>query len=511
MLRRDLAGEPPRLAAGPFLDHPPVRRPSPRVPALGRNSGGAKWRGPWKRTTHSHGWHARVRAPRDGRFLIRVCVLMWGFQVRCARVLHALGTSLLLVAVAAAALPAAAGSTFGQESGSCGDVCDGRPCTGFLIRSGTCQPSGTQCICVPNTPAPGECALACDGRACVTHCPDGATVDGFCTDLTVDTGCACSATCTTPSVTPAPTPSGPTGICCQTLAGAVPQCTTLSPFSNEAYQFCLAIGVPYLAPPFNCSQQTGTCEQASPTPPTPTGSPLPAATPTPQCAIEPCGGACVSCPFCPPGRSCNGPVCLVGTCQVVSGSCACVTGIVTPSPSPTPVATPTEPCSARPCGGTCALCPPCTPGTICPELACRLGSCEVVAGNCACVTDISTPGPSSTPTPPTTFTPVPCLGDCNGDGRVAVDELVVAVRMALGDVSLSACPVFEHCNSECGPGPARSPSPGVAVDCLVRAVSNALGGCPPARCASDQDCDDGNPCTFDRCTPTGCVNECVCN
>jgi hypothetical protein len=310
---------------------------------------------------------------------------------------------------------------------------------------------------VPNTPAPGECALACDGRACVTHCPDGATVDGFCTNLTIDTGCACSTTCTTPSVTPAPTPSGPTGICCQTLVGAAPQCTTLSPFSNQAYQFCLGIGVPYLAPPFDCNQQTGTCEEAPPTPPTPTRSPPPAATPTPQCASEPCGGACVSCPFCPPGQSCNGPVCLVGTCQMVSGSCACVAGILTPSPSPTPVA-----------------------------------------------------GPSPTPTPPTTFTPVPCLGDCNDDGRVGVDELVVAVRMALGNVPLSACPVFEHCNSECGPGPVRSPSPGVGVDCLVRAVSNALGGCPPARCALDQDCDDGNPCTLDRCTVTGCVNECVC-
>ncbi len=30
------------------------------------------------------------------------------------------------------------------------------------------------------------------------------------------------------------------------------------------------------------------------------------------------------------------------------------------------------------------------------------------------------------------------------------------------------------------------------------------GGAPPA-CASDAACDDGNPCTDDRCTPTGCV------
>ena len=370
-------------------------------------------------------------------------------------------------------------------------MCDGRPCTGFLIRSGTCQPSDAQCICVPNTPAPGECALACDGRPCVTHCPDGATVDGFCTDLTVDTGCDCSAACGTPSVTPTPTPGAPTDICCQTYAAAVPQCTVLSPFSSEAYQSCLAIGVPYLDPPFTCSQQTGTCEEAPPAP-TPTTTPSPSTTPT--------------CPPLPPFN------CLPDyekVCESVGGCtiCSCV-----PRGTPTATAppTPTELCGGSPCGGFCGYCPPCTPGTICPETACRVGTCEVVSGTCTCVAEIPTPGPSPTPTAPTTFTPVPCLGDCNGDRRVTVDELVQAVQMALGNASLSVCPVFEQCNSGCVPGPVPRPTPGVTVDCLVRAVNNALDSCPPARCASDHDCDDGNPCTIDRCTPTGCVNDCFC-
>ncbi len=393
------------------------------------------------------------------------------------------------------------------EVGSCGSGCSG-PCTGFLIRSGTCQSSNGQCVCVPNTPAPGECALACDGRPCVTHCPDGTAPGGFCTNLTVDNGCACSATCGTP-----PPTVGPSGLCCQTHAGGVPQCTMLSPFSSQAYQFCLAIGVPYLDPPFGCSEQTGMCETATPTSivtPTPTPSPPPVPTPTPQCASEPCGGTCVSCPFCPPDQVCDGPPCLVGTCQEVTGSCTCVTESVTPSPSPTPVATPTEPCAANPCGGTCVLCPPCTPGTICPETACQLGTCSEVSGSCTCLAGVSTPGPSATPTLPTTFTPVPCLGDCNGDRKVTVDELVVAVGMLLGDLPLSACPEFvDHCTSECGPGPV-PPFPRLTVECLVRAVNNAVTGCPPARCSSDQDCDDGNPCTIDHCTPAGCVNECVC-
>ena len=105
-----------------------------------------------------------------------------------------------------------------NDPGSCGDACDGGPCTGFLLRSGTCQPSDGQCICVPNTPAPGECALACDGRPCVGHCSDGTMASGFCTDLTIDTGCACALLCAGPTSTPAPpvptpTPTAVLGAC----------------------------------------------------------------------------------------------------------------------------------------------------------------------------------------------------------------------------------------------------------------------------------------------------------
>jgi hypothetical protein len=91
--------------------------------------------------------------------------------------------------------------------GECGSVCDGRPCTGFLIRSGTCQPDGDQCTCIPNTPAAGECALACDDRPCVGQCPDGSTASGFCAYLTIDTGCACALACSVPTPTPTPIPA----------------------------------------------------------------------------------------------------------------------------------------------------------------------------------------------------------------------------------------------------------------------------------------------------------------
>jgi len=56
-----------------------------------------------------------------------------------------------------------------------------------------------------------------------------------------------------------------------------------------------------------------------------------------------------------------------------------------------------------------------------------------------------------------------CLGDCNGDGDVTVDELIKGINIALGTVSPSACPAFADC---------------LDVTCLISAVNNALNGCP---------------------------------
>jgi len=61
-----------------------------------------------------------------------------------------------------------------------------------------------------------------------------------------------------------------------------------------------------------------------------------------------------------------------------------------------------------------------------------------------------------------------CLGDCDGDGEVAVNELVLGVNIALGMEEVSACSGFD------GDG-----SGEVTVDELVTAVNNALSGCVP--------------------------------
>ncbi len=87
-------------------------------------------------------------------------------------------------------------------------------------------------------------------------------------------------------------------------------------------------------------------------------------------------------------------------------------------------------------------------------------------------TPSSTPTPSTTPTgvatatPSVTLTPSVCIGDCNADGTVTVDELIKGVNIALGTLPPSDCVALDAN----GDG-------AVTVDELVKAVSAALNGC----------------------------------
>lgn len=60
-----------------------------------------------------------------------------------------------------------------------------------------------------------------------------------------------------------------------------------------------------------------------------------------------------------------------------------------------------------------------------------------------------------------------CVGDCDAGGLVRVADVVLGVRIALGEAPLSTCPAFDT-----GGGT-------VTIDALVTAVGNALRGCPP--------------------------------
>jgi hypothetical protein len=59
-----------------------------------------------------------------------------------------------------------------------------------------------------------------------------------------------------------------------------------------------------------------------------------------------------------------------------------------------------------------------------------------------------------------------CVGDCNGDGVVTINELIIGVLIDLGTIPFGSCPAF-NCNA------------GVStmIECLVSAVSHALMGC----------------------------------
>jgi hypothetical protein len=61
-----------------------------------------------------------------------------------------------------------------------------------------------------------------------------------------------------------------------------------------------------------------------------------------------------------------------------------------------------------------------------------------------------------------------CAGDCNADGQVNIDELVLGVEIAQGAASADACAAFD---------PSGGP---IHIELVISAVDNALYGCPQA-------------------------------
>lgn len=183
------------------------------------------------------------------------------------------------------------------------------------------------------------------------------------------------------------------------------------------------------------------------------------------------------------GDSCTfaglGP-CAMGTCVVIPGFPAYCNATL------------------KDCGDKCHFCNPstgqCEANTFCSLNPCSTGQCDLSTGGCVpgnegatcddgnvctsndrcqsgeCVgTAGGTPPPAGTATPTPTATPVltKCVGDCNGDGVVTVDEILIGVNIALGNLDVSACENFDAN----GDGQ-------VTVDEILTAVNNALNGCP---------------------------------
>jgi cysteine-rich repeat protein len=127
-----------------------------------------------------------------------------------------------------------------------------------------------------------------------------------------------------------------------------------------------------------------------------------------------------------------------------------------------------------------------------------------------------------------------CVGDCNGDGTVAINELITGVNIALGSTAISSCPSVDGNRDGT-----------VAINELIAAVNDALNGCtaatptatatpaptesvtpvptspicamPSTACgdgfpdvlSKTETCDDGNTVDDDGCPSNCCVRACT--
>ncbi|GBD26832.1 hypothetical protein HRbin30_02174 [bacterium HR30] len=89
---------------------------------------------------------------------------------------------------------------------------------------------------------------------------------------------------------------------------------------------------------------------------------------------------------------------------------------------------------------------------------------DCLDGTCQGTGNFPTPTPTSAVTP--SPTPVRCVGDCDGDGSVTIDNILTMVNIALGQTPLSSC----FAGDENGDGT-------ITVDELVAAVTAALLSC----------------------------------
>jgi hypothetical protein len=81
----------------------------------------------------------------------------------------------------------------------------------------------------------------------------------------------------------------------------------------------------------------------------------------------------------------------------------------------------------------------------------------------ATLSPTDTPPPSPTPTIP------PCEGDCDGNGAVTIDELLLGVNISLGMRPAADCLALD-----------RNGSGEVTIDELITAINNALDDCAGA-------------------------------
>ncbi len=132
------------------------------------------------------------------------------------------------------------------------------------------------------------------------------------------------------------------------------------------------------------------------------------------------------------------------------------TATITPTATVTPTSTPTS---------TVTRTATATPSST--RTATRTPTATATSTATATPTQSAVATATQTVTEPTPTAPPTCVGDCDGNGDVAIDELIRAVNIALGDL------VGQNCSA------ADADSGGaVTIDELVGAVQASLAGCP---------------------------------
>ena len=98
----------------------------------------------------------------------------------------------------------------------------------------------------------------------------------------------------------------------------------------------------------------------------------------------------------------------------------------------------------------------------------RLAAAEptAVATPTATESPVPTATPRLSPSPTPQQTPGACVGDCDGDGSVTVDEVIRGVSIGLGTTAIETCATFDT-----------NADGAVTVDELITAVTRALEGC----------------------------------
>jgi hypothetical protein len=167
-------------------------------------------------------------------------------------------------------------------------------------------------------------------------------------------------------------------------------------------------------------------------------------------------------------------VCEDGCTAVFDASCQggalCVLDTPTPSPTPEWTLSNNDCCQcagfcAAPIVGTCGGCAAVF-GASCAGGLCETSTPTNTPTQTVTPTKTVLPSPTYTPTP--TPTAKPCVGDCGGNHKVEVNDIITLVAVVLGNAQSSACSDGLPSGVE------------VNVALIIQAVNNVLNGCAAA-------------------------------